>query len=186
MRFCRNVLRSITPAVCRMSAKQDGLRNVAFLFRRGSGSTFVRSRGVGAVICLGGFTSGLCVSLWRSRRGYRGCGERGNGAGGAAFVRLCAAALVLLCFPPGVRWGYAPQTCAKESSTLWTLFTLRRGWVGAYTRRSPGTRKDPPEPNLGPGRSCHVTRQPVGAGTACRISSIEDLTGSNLWPGRSC
>ena len=62
------------------------------------------------------------------------CGERGYGVGGAALVRLCAAALVLLCFPRGVRWGSAPQTCAKESSTLWTLFTLRRGCAGAYTR----------------------------------------------------
>ena len=33
-----------TPAVCRLCAKQDALRDVAFLFRRGSGSPFVRSR----------------------------------------------------------------------------------------------------------------------------------------------
>ena len=36
IRSCRSVLCSITPAVCRMSAKQDGLRYVPFLFRRGS------------------------------------------------------------------------------------------------------------------------------------------------------
>ena len=36
LRFSRGVLCSITPAVCRVSAKQDGLRYVAFLFRRGS------------------------------------------------------------------------------------------------------------------------------------------------------
>ena len=79
----------------------------------GSRSPFVRSRSVGAVICLGGFTSGLAVSLWRSRRSYRGRGERsyeGDGAGGAALVRLCAATLALQCFPRGVRWGCAPQT----------------------------------------------------------------------------
>ena len=34
----------VTPAVCRMSAKQDGLQYVSFLFRRGSGSPVVRSR----------------------------------------------------------------------------------------------------------------------------------------------
>ena len=34
----------ITPAVCRMSAKQDGLQQVAFLFRRGSESPLERSR----------------------------------------------------------------------------------------------------------------------------------------------
>ena len=44
MRFSRNVLRSITPAVCRMSAEQDGLRYAAFLFRHGSGSPVTRSR----------------------------------------------------------------------------------------------------------------------------------------------
>ena len=38
-----------------------------------------------------------------------------------------------------------PPDCAKESSTLWTLFTLRRGCVGADSlRRHPGTRVDPP------------------------------------------
>ena len=44
MWFCRGVLRSITPAVCRIAPKQDGLRDVAFLFRRGSGSPIVRSQ----------------------------------------------------------------------------------------------------------------------------------------------
>ena len=74
--------------------------------------------------------------------GLPGCGDAGtgNGAGGAAFVRFCVGALALICFPRGVRWGCAPQTCAKESSTLWTLFTLRRGCVGAGSpRRHPGT-----------------------------------------------
>ena len=47
----------------------------------------------------------------------------------------------------GSRTAAAPD-CAKESNVgatlppLWTLFTLRRGYVGAYTRRPPGTRKD--------------------------------------------
>ena len=69
------------------SAKQDGLREVAFLFRRRSGSPFVRSRIVGAVIGLCGFTSGLRVSLWRSRRRTKGRGNaenEGDGVGGAA------------------------------------------------------------------------------------------------------
>ena len=74
--------------------------------------------------------------------------------GFAALVRFCVITLALQCFPRGVRWGCAPQTCAKESSTLWTLFTLRRGCVGADSlRRRPGTRKDPPGSNLWPGGS---------------------------------
>ena len=48
-----------------------------------------------SVICLCGFTSGLAVSLWRSRRGYRGRGNAGNGVGGAAFMRFCASTLAL-------------------------------------------------------------------------------------------
>ena len=139
--------------------KRDSLRYLAFLFRRGSRSPFVRSRGalrlspsVGslracAFIC--GDLDGL--------PGTRGTRERGYGAGGAALVRFCAGASALSCFPRGVRWGCAPQTCAKESSTLWTLFTLRRGWVGAYTRRHPGTRKDPFGSDLWPGGSCCIS-----------------------------
>ena len=73
----------ITPAVCRIAPN----RTACAVFRSysaGSRSPFTRSRGVGAVICLGGFTSGLCVSLWRSRRGYRGAGTRERGTGLAA------------------------------------------------------------------------------------------------------
>ena len=59
----------------------------------------------------------------------------------------------------GSRTAAAPD-CAKESNVeaalppLWTLFTLRRGYVCAYTRRRhPGTRVDPPGSNLWPGGS---------------------------------
>ena len=60
-------------------------------YSAGSRSPFVRSRDVGAVICLCGFTSGLDVFLWRSRRdcrGHGGCGERGYG--GLAARPLCS------------------------------------------------------------------------------------------------
>ena len=67
---------------------------------------------------------------------------------GADSWPLCAFAQAhWLCY--AFRGEYAgaarPQTCAKESKVeaalppLWTLFTLRRGWVGACSRRpSPG------------------------------------------------
>ena len=107
-----------TPAVCRISAKQDGLRYLAFLFRAG------RDRHSCVLAALFGYLPlwvhfGIVRLFVAISTGLPG--TLGYGAGGAAFVRLCAAALVLLCFPPGVRWGYAPQTCAKEPLALWTL-----------------------------------------------------------------
>ena len=47
--------------------KRDGLRYLAFLFRRVEIAIRAFSQR-SSVICLGGFTSGLCVYLWRSRR----------------------------------------------------------------------------------------------------------------------
>ena len=147
----------------------------------------MRSRGVGAVICLGGFTSGLAVSLWRSRRGYRGAedGERGWRRGLCAFLR---SRIGIVSFSAGRTLGLRAPDCAKESSTLWTLLRgwpsekvrfTRRGCVGAYTRRRhPDTRKDPPNSNLWFG----------GSGCIAIISTrtIGDLPDSDLWSGRSC
>ena len=142
-RFCVNVLSSVHAchafllrcfmfdhACCLPhSAKQNGLRNVAFLFRRGSRSPVARSRIVDMVIELCRFTSGLYVSLWRSRRRTKGTGDAErtrrteNGVDGAAWARFCAGALALICFYAGRTLGAArPQTCAKESLTPWTLF----------------------------------------------------------------
>ena len=160
IRFYWSVLRSVHACCLPLSAKQDGLRYLAFLFRRVEIAIHAFSRH-SSVICLCGFTLGLCVSLWRSRRVTGTRGTR-NGAGGKALVGLYAGALALKCFPRGVRWGSAPQTCAKESSTLWTLLTLRRGWVGAYSpRRHPGTRKDLTGSNLWPVRSCCIEMIPA-------------------------
>ena len=128
MRFCCGVLPSVH-ACCLSCDKQDGLRQLAFLFRRVE-IAFVRSRGALRLSALDGSLR-VCAFICGDLDGVTG--DAGNGAGGTAFVRLCAATLILLCFPRGIRWGYAPQTCAKESSTLWTLFTLRRGCVGANT-----------------------------------------------------
>ena len=127
-----SVSRSITPAptfllerftfdhACCLthSAKQNGLRNVPFLFRRGSGSPVVRSRIISAVIRLSWFTSGLCVSLRRSRRKTRerrNCRGSKNGVGGEAWGHFCASILALPCFPRGVRWGLrAPKPAPKS------------------------------------------------------------------------
>ena len=78
VRSCRGASPSVHACCLPHGNKQDGLRYLAFLFRR-SRSPFVRSHGVGAVICLGWFTSGLCVYLWRSRRVTGRRGTRGTG-----------------------------------------------------------------------------------------------------------
>ena len=87
LRFCWGGLPRFTPAVCLATNRTacDVLRS----YSAGSRSPFVRSRSVGAVICLGWFTSGFGVSLWRSRRG---AGERGTGLRGERGWRrgLCA------------------------------------------------------------------------------------------------
>ena len=122
-----------TPAVCRIAPN----RTACAVFRSysdGSRSPFARSRGVGAVICLGGFTSGLAVSLWRSRRGYRDAGtrERGWRRGLCAFLRSRIGVAAL---SAGSTLGLRAPDCAKESSTLWTLL---RGWPSEkvrFTRR---------------------------------------------------
>ncbi len=124
LRSCRGVLRSITPAVCRLAPNRTAcgiLRSCS----AGSRSPIVRSRDVGAVICLCGFTSGLAVSLWRSRRGCQR--TRGTENGERSWRRgLCASLrghIGLEILSAGSTLGAArPQTCAKESSTLWTLF----------------------------------------------------------------
>ena len=95
---------------------------------------------------------GLGCFLQAISTGCRGRGERGWRRGACALLRN---RIGIVSFSAGSTLGLRAPDCAKESSTLWTLLTLRRGCVGADSpRRHPGT--------------------------------IVDLTGSNLWPGRSC
>ena len=94
--------------------KRDGLRYVAFLFRRGSGSPYcvLECR---TVIRLVWFTSGLCVSLWRSRRSYGETWGRGERSRRRGRVRFCVSLLALPCFPRGIRWGLrAPKPAPKS------------------------------------------------------------------------
>ena len=126
--------------------------------------------------------------------GDAGNGGTENGATGPAARRLCA--FVQPYWPCnafrgeyagakcGSRTAAAPD-CAKESKVeaalrpLWTLFTLRRGCVGAYSqRRHPGTRVDPPGSDLWSGGSCCISM--------LSTRTIEDLPNSNLWFGKSC
>ena len=92
------------------SAKQNGLRNAPFLFRRGSGSPLARSQWP----C--GYRTwwihfGLVRFFMAIPTENEGTGERGerrdteNRVGGAAGERFYVIVLALLCFPRGVRWG---------------------------------------------------------------------------------
>ena len=69
--------------------------------------------GCRVVIELGWFTSGLRVSLWRSRRRTKGRGERSRRRGGRALLRKH---IGFAAFSAGSPLGAArPQTCAKET-----------------------------------------------------------------------
>ncbi len=140
---------------------------------------FVRSRSVGAVICLCGFTSGLCVSLWRSRRvtGVRRTGIRGRRCGLCAFLRR---RIGLGVFPRGVRWGCAPQTAPKSlrlsglsSGAGRVRKCVSRGGavlVRVRASRHPGTRKDPPGSNLWPGGSGCIEMIPTRSNVQTRAA----------------
>ena len=139
-------------ACCLSFDKQDGLRQLAFLFRR-VGIAFVRSRGA---LRLSAFVGSLRVWTFLAGdldgvTGDAGNGKRGWRRGLCASLRSQIGTVML---SAGSTLGLRAPDCAKESSTLWTLLTLRRGRVNAYTRRRhPGTRKDPPGSNLWPGGS---------------------------------
>ena len=135
--------------------KRDGLRCLAFLFRRVEIAIRAFS------LCLYGYlplagSLRVCAFLYGDLDGLPGRGERGYGIRGRR-RGLCA----LLCkhislemLSAGSTLGLRAPDCAKESSTLWTLFTLRRGYVGTDSRRRhPGTRVDPTGSNLWPGGS---------------------------------
>ena len=104
-----------------MSAKQNGLRYVPFLFRRRSGSPVVRFRIFGAVIEDGGFTSGLRVFWRRSRRETESAVRQG------AFLRNHIGFVVFSAGSPlGLR---APNLRQRVFDSLDSLHLIRN--VGA-------------------------------------------------------
>ena len=206
LRFWRGVLPSFTPDfavllrcfafvhacffsfVRKKETACDALRS----YSAGSRSPLVRSRGVGAVICLCGFTSGLCVFLWRSRRvtGRRGTRGTGRRRGLCASLRgrigldMLSAGSTLGLRAPNLRQRVfdsldslhaAAGLCWRKYASLQKAPTLR----SAHPRsQSPGTRKDPPGSNLWPGGS--------GCIEMLSTRTIGDLPDSDLWSGMSC
>ena len=192
MRSSRNVFRWITPAVCRVSASQDGLRYVSFLFRRGSGSPEARSRIVVRLTdlvcsfrdcaCSGGDPDG--------ERGDAGNGRTESAARQSAFLREHIGFVVLSAGSPlgaecgsgtaasldslhlirGVGAFYAAGTVREHSAVSWRCRQLPRRRLSASSPRA-GTAPRPdntPQPFR---RRCTPHAQPArrrGSATAQR------------------
>ena len=111
LRFCCGVLPRFTPVFFPLSGKKRRLAMSCVSIPPGRDRhSCVLAMSVW-LSAFGRFTSGLCVSCRRSRRGYRGTGY---GAGDVGFVHLCVITLALQCFPRGVRWGYAPPNLRQR------------------------------------------------------------------------
>ena len=134
--FSRNVLRSITPAVCRIAPN----RTACGMFR--SCSAVGRDRHSCVLelsVRLSGFVGSLraCTFLYGDPDGERRDGETRrtegteNGVGGAAEERFCVTISALRRFPRGVRWGLRAPKPAPKSHWLSGLssFGSRRGCV---------------------------------------------------------
>ena len=159
---CRAVLLECLAFGSRLSLflcqeKRDGLRDVAFLFRRESESPLVRSHDFARLSDFAGSLR-ICPFLYGDSDGVpeevqeaigkppgertsleqksypcavtRNAGCRAPQSSCKPIVFLWRSDCAFAATPRGVRWGSAPQTCAKESSTLWTLFI----WVAAWVR----------------------------------------------------
>ena len=117
-----------TPAVC--LAPNRTACGISRSCSAGSRSPFVRSRSVGAVICLLWVHFGFGRFFMAISTGYRDAGTELRGGQGwrRGLCAFCAATLALLCFPRGERWGCAPQTAPKSHwlSGL-SSFDSRRG-----------------------------------------------------------
>ena len=152
IRSYRYVLRSITPAVCRIAPNRtacDMLHSYSAVGR--DRHSYVL--GCRVVIRLCWFTSRLRVSLWRSRRRTKetrkrgGTEETGNGRDGERSRRWGVSALLrdrigFAVFSAGSTLGLRAPDCAKESSTLWTLFIWVAAWVRFTRRRAFGCNED--------------------------------------------
>ena len=133
IRSSRYVLRSITPAVCRIAPNRtacDMLRSYSAVGRDRHSCVL----GCRVVIELGWFTSGLRVSLWRSRRRTKGRGERSRRRGVSALLRKH---IGFAAFSAGSTLGQKveaaqqpPQTAPRRQVSLDSLHLIRDG--GAF------------------------------------------------------
>ena len=101
--------------------KRDGLRCLAFLFRGSRSPSCVLAVSVRLSAFVGSLR--VCAFLYGDLDGLPGCGGRGYGVGGAAFVRFCASALALESFR-GEYAGAARPKPAPKSLRLSGLSSL--------------------------------------------------------------
>ena len=153
-------------ACCLSFDKQDGLRNVAFLFRRVeiAGSAF------SSVVRLSGFLGSLRVwpFVCGDLDGIAGdTGDAGNGATGGwrrGLYALLRNHIGFAVLSAGSTLGLRAPDCAKESSTLWTLF---RGWPSGRVRF---TRRGCVGANTHP---CKKRKCPISAPTRAKPGYME-------------
>ena len=139
--FYWSVLRSVHACCLTLSAKQDGLRDVAFLFRRGSESPLVRSHDFARLSDFAGSLR-VCPFLYGDSDGVpeevqeaigkppgertsleqksypcavtRNAGCRAPQSSCKPIVFLWRSDCAFAATPRGVRWGSAPQTAPKS------------------------------------------------------------------------
>ena len=136
MRFYRGVLPRFTPAVCRIAPN----RTACGVLRSYSAGRDRHLCVLAVLVRLSSLAGSLrvCAFICGDLDGVAGdTGDAGNGATGGwrrGLYALLRNHIGFAVLSAGSTLGATrPQTCAKESSTLWTLFTLRRGCVGANT-----------------------------------------------------
>ena len=159
-----------TPAVCRIAPN----RTACDMFR--SYSAVGRDRHscvLAALVRISTLAGSLRVCSFI-------CGDPDGGRGERGWRRSVSALLRnhigFAMFSAGSTLRLRAPDCAKESKVeaalppLWTLFTLRRGCLSAYTRRHPGTRKDPPGSDLWPGGSGCIEMIPTRSNVQTRAA----------------
>ena len=92
--------------------KRDGLRCLAFLFRGSRSPSCVLAVSVRLSAFVGSLR--VCAFLYGDLDGLPGCGGRGYGVGGAAFVRFCASALALESFRGEYAGAARPKPAPKS------------------------------------------------------------------------
>ena len=147
LRFCRRVCLRFTPVFFPLSGKKRRLAGCCVPVPPGRDR---HSCVLAALARLSALAGSLRVwpFLYGDLDGVTGVRGRGNGERGwrRGFCALLRKHIGLVVLSAGSTLGLRAPDCAKESSTLWTLFTLRRGCLGAYTRRPRAHGKTRPSP----------------------------------------